>query len=345
MARLTSKYNLALIGFGNVGQGLAEILSTKAPLLREKFNADIRINAICDLTMGSIADPNGFDPQALLDHINKKGDLKEFPASNKGWDAHETIENGGANVLVELSFTDLETGEPALSYMTQALALGMNVATTNKGPAALHFPKLLELSKTYGGEIGVEGTVMSGTPTLAMGMNMLAAAGVTRVQGILNGTTNYILGEMENGADYADALQDAQAKGYAEADPTGDVDGHDAAAKIVILANLVMDQNMTMEDVSCIGISGLTVTQIQSAQADNQRWKLIGTLENVNGQIQGSVKPVKLDATHPLYGVRGAANGVTYSTDLLGDITLIGPGAGRTETGYAIIGDILSFPP
>ena len=345
MARPTSKYNLALIGFGNVGQGLAEILSTKAPLLREKFNADIRINAICDLTMGSIADPNGFDPQALLDHINKKGDLKEFPASNKGWDAHETIENGGANVLVELSFTDLETGEPALSYMTQALALGMNVATTNKGPAALHFPKLLELSKTYGGEIGVEGTVMSGTPTLAMGMNMLAAAGVTRVQGILNGTTNYILGEMENGADYADALQDAQAKGYAEADPTGDVDGHDAAAKIVILANLVMDQNMTMEDVSCIGISGLTVTQIQSAQADNQRWKLIGTLENVNGQIQGSVKPVKLDATHPLYGVRGAANGVTYSTDLLGDITLIGPGAGRTETGYAIIADILSFSP
>ncbi len=185
---------------------------------------------------------------------------------------------------------------------------------------------------------------MSGTPTLALGMNMLAAAGVTRVQGILNGTTNYILGEMENGADYADALKDAQAKGYAEADPAGDVDGHDAAAKVVILANLVMGQSMTMEDVSCIGISGLTRAQIQSAQAENQRWKLIGTLENVNGQIQGSVKPVKLDATHPLYGVSAATNAITYSTDLLGDITLIGPGAGRIETGYAIIGDILSFP-
>ena len=99
-----------------------------------------------------------------------------------------------------------------------------------------------------------------------------------------------------------------------------------------------------MEDVSCIGISGLTNAQIQSAQAENQRWKLIGALENVNGQIQGSVKPVKLDATHPLYGVSAAANAITYSTDLLGDITLIGPGAGRIETGYAIIGDILSFP-
>jgi homoserine dehydrogenase len=338
------EYNLALIGFGNVGQGLAEILSKKALLLREKFDADIRIVAICDLYKGSIADPDGFDPQALLDHINEKGDLKDFPAPDKGWDARETIEMSSANVLVELSFTDLKTGEPALSHMIQALTSGMNVATTNKGPAALHFPKLLELSKTHGGQIGVEGTVMSGTPALALGMNMLAAAGVTRIQGILNGTTNYILGEMENGADYADALKDAQAKGYAEADPAGDVDGHDAAAKVVILANLVMGQSMTMEDVSCVGISGLTSAQIQSAQAENQRWKLIGTLENVNGQIQGSVKPVKLDATHPLYGVSAATNAITYSTDLLGDITLIGPGAGRIETGYAIIGDILSFP-
>ncbi len=336
-------YELALIGFGNVGQGLAEILSKKAPLLREKFDADIRIVAICDLYKGSVANAEGFDPKALLDHVNDKGDLKEFPAPESGWDARETIEKSGANVLVELSFTDLKTGEPALSHMVQALEKGMNVSTTNKGPAALHFPKLLELSKAHGGQIGVEGTVMSGTPTLALGMNMLAAAGVNRIQGILNGTTNYILGEMENGADYADALTDAQAKGYAEADPAGDVDGHDAAAKVVILANLMMGQSMTMQDVSCVGISGVTRDQVQSAQAENQRWKLIGTLENVNGQIQGSVKPVKLDATHPLYGIGGATNAITYSTDLLGDITIIGPGAGRVETGYAIIGDILSF--
>jgi homoserine dehydrogenase len=337
------KYNLALIGFGNVGQGLAEVLSKKASLLREKFAADIRIVAICDLYKGSIADSGGFDPQALLDHIHEKGDLKEFPAPDKGWDARETIANSDANVLVELSYTDLKTGEPALSHIIQALESGMHVSTTNKGPAALHFPKLLELSKAHGGKIGVEGTVMSGTPTLSVGMNMLAAAGVTRIQGILNGTTNYILGEMEKGAEYADALQDAQAKGYAEADPTGDVDGHDAAAKVVILANLVMGQSMTMADVSRTGISGITSTQIQSAQAANQRWKLIGTLENVNGEIQGSVKPVKLDASHPLYGVRGATNAITFSTDLLGDVTLIGPGAGRIETGYAVIGDILSF--
>ena len=337
------EYRLALIGFGNVGQGLAEILSAKAALLREKFDVDIRIVAICDLYKGSVANPDGFDPKALLDHVTEKGNLKEFPAPDKGWDAQETIEKSNANVLVELAFTDLKTGEPALSHMIQALESGMHVSTTNKGPAALHFPKLLELSKAHGGQIGVEGTVMSGTPALAMGNNMLAAAGITRIQGILNGTTNYMLGEMENGADYADALKDAQAKGYAEADPAGDVDGHDAAAKVVILANLMMDQKMTMADVSCIGISGITRTEIESAQTKNQRWKLIGTIENVDGQIQGSVKPVKLDSTHPLYGVGAHNNAITYSTDLLGDVTLIGPGAGRIETGYAIIGDILSF--
>ena len=257
------EYRLALIGFGNVGQGLAEILSQKASLLREKFDADIRIVAICDLYKGSIAAADGFDPGALLHHINAQGDLKDFPAAERDWDARETIEKSGANVLVELSFTDLKTGEPALSHMVQALESGMHVSTTNKGPAALHFPKLLELSKAHGGEIGVEGTVMSGTPALAVGMNLLAAAGVTRVQGILNGTTNYILGEMEGGADYADALQDAQAKGYAEADPAGDVDGHDAAAKVVILANLVMGQSMTITDVSCVGISGITSAQVE----------------------------------------------------------------------------------
>lgn len=337
------KYDLALIGFGNVGQGLAEILAQKSAFLSEQFDADIRIVAICDLHKGSVADSGGLDPQSLLEHVRTHGDLHEFPAANSGWDAHETIDQSGANVLVELAFTDLDTGEPALDHMTRALKAGMSVSTTNKGPAALHFPQLLELSKKHGGQIGVEGTVMSGTPALGLSMNMLAAAGVTRIQGILNGTTNYILGEMEGGADYADALRDAQAKGFAEADPSGDVDGHDAAAKVVILANLVMGERMTMNDVSCVGISAINSEQIQAAAGQNHRWKLIGTVERVDGEVRGSVAPERLAETHPLYGINGATNAITYSTDLLGDITLIGPGAGRVETGYAIIGDILSF--
>ncbi|MBJ88314.1 MAG: homoserine dehydrogenase [Woeseia sp.] len=337
------KYKLAIIGFGNVGQGLAEILATKTSLLSERYGVDIRIVAVCDLLKGSIAEPEGFDPQLILDHVRSNGDLKQFPAAYKDWDARETIEKSGANVLIELSYTDLETGEPALSHIIQALQLGMNVATTNKGPAALHFPKLLALCESHGGRIGVEGTVMSGTPTLTLGMNSLIAAGITKIQGILNGTTNYILGEMEKGAEYSAALEDAQARGYAEADPTGDVDGHDAAAKVVILANLVMGQSMTMEDVNCVGIRGLTKTDIKAARDKDQRWKLIGTVDKEGDVIQGSVKPARVNSDHPLHGISGATNAITFSTELLGDITLIGPGAGRIETGYALIGDILSF--
>ncbi|MEM7433322.1 MAG: homoserine dehydrogenase [Pseudomonadota bacterium] len=337
------QFDLAIIGFGNVGQGLAEILATKHDLLRDRYDANIRIVAVCDLYKGSVANPDGIDPANLLAHVREHGDLQSFDAPNRGWDATETIANSGANVLVELAFTDLETGEPAVSHIRQALEAGMHVSTTNKGPAALHFPGLLELSAKHGGKIGVEGTVMSGTPTLALGMNSLLAAGITRIQGILNGTTNYILGEMEKGADYADALADAQAKGFAEADPTGDVDGHDAAAKVVILANLMMGQSMTMNDVDCTGISNISSADVSTAAADSKRWKLIGTVEMVDGNVVGLVKPVSVDADHPLYGITGATNAVTYSTDLLGDVTLIGPGAGRMETGYAIIGDILSF--
>ena len=338
------EYKLALIGFGNVGQGLAEILAQRTAVIADKFQTTIKIVAICDFHKGSIADPDGFDPGALLTHLSKHGDLGKFPAAHHGWDAKKTINDSGANVLVELAYTDLKTGEPALTHMAQALKMGMHVSTTNKGPVALHFPKLLKLSETYGGQIGVEGTVMSGTPTLALAMKMLTAAGITRIQGILNGTTNFILGEMERGASYTDALQTAQEKGYAEADPSGDVEGHDAAAKVVILANLLMDQPMTLSDVDCTGIVELTIEDIKVARNNDQHWKLLATIESTeDGRFLGKVQPTKLNATHPLANIGGASNAISYTTDLLGDVTLIGPGAGRIETGYAVIADILAF--
>ncbi len=336
-------YNLAIIGFGNVGQGLAEILAQGAATIRKKHGVDIRVVAVCDLTRGSIADPNGLDPKTLLDQINSTGHLGPCAAPANGWSAHETIEKSGASVLVELSYTDLKTGEPVLSHITHALESGMDVVTTNKGPAALHFSNVMNLSRRHGRRLGTEGTVMSGTPALSLGAKMLVPAGITRIQGILNGTTNYMLGEMEKGLSYSDALEKAQANGYAEADPTGDVDGYDAAAKIVILANLVMNQSMTMHDVSRIGISELTREDIQSAKERGQRWKLIGTLEYMHGRIFVSLKPTLLDTSHSLYGIDGSYNVITFGTELLGNITLVGPGAGRMETGYAIISDILAF--
>ncbi|OUR59585.1 homoserine dehydrogenase [Colwellia sp. 39_35_sub15_T18] len=340
---MSKLYKLAIIGFGNVGQGLAKILSDKHTLLNERFGVDIRIVAVCDLYKGSVADSDGLDPKMLLNSLEVEGNLKSLPAQHTTWNAQETIDNSGADILIELAYTDLKTGQPALSHVKQALNNGMHVSMTNKGPVALAFPELRDIAKKNNVQIGIEGTVMSGTPSLALGNEMLLAAGITKIQGILNGTTNYILGEMAAGLDYQVALTQAQALGYAEADPTGDVDGHDAAAKVVILGNLFMDLALTLADIDCSGISHISAADIAKASAQNKQWKLIGTVAKTATGFIASVKPEMVSKDHPLASILGATNAITYSTELLGDITLIGPGAGRLETGYAVIEDILSI--
>jgi homoserine dehydrogenase len=340
---MSKLYKLAIIGFGNVGQGLTKILSDKYELLNERFGVDIRIVAVCDLYKGSVADPDGLDPEILLSSIELEGDLKSLDAKYTGWNAKEMIANSGADILVELAYTDLKTGEPALSHVKQALNNGMHVSMTNKGPVALAFPELRDIAKQNNVQIGIEGTVMSGTPSINLGNEMLLAAGITKIQGIFNGTTNYILGEMEAGLDYQVALTQAQALGYAEADPTGDVDGHDAAAKVVILGNLFMDLALTLPDVDCTGISLISAEDVAKASVQNKHWKLIGTVAKTETGFTASVKPEMVSKNHPLASISGATNAITYSTDVLGDITLIGPGAGRLETGYAVIEDILAI--
>ncbi|MGB5303232.1 MAG: homoserine dehydrogenase, partial [Gemmatimonadota bacterium] len=202
------EYRLAIIGFGNVGQGFAEILRDHGPRLLEQFGVRYRIVGVSDNLKGSIHDPAGFDPADLLDAVRLSGNLGGVEAPDRGWDGLEMARQSAADVVVELSYTDLETGEPATGHIRAALDAGKHVVTTNKGPVALHYAELAEMARERGLEIGVEGTVMSGTPTVLNGMNLLRGAGIKRVQGILNGTCNYILTRMEEGSTYEDALQE-----------------------------------------------------------------------------------------------------------------------------------------
>ncbi len=296
-----------------------------------------------DILKGSVCDPHGLDVAELLHTVRLEGNLHRAPAPYRGWDALRTIEDAHVDAVIEVSYTDLRTGEPAFTYMKRALELGKHVVTSNKGPIALHYPKLAAIARRTGAAIGVEGTVMSGTPTLRLGRDLLVAAGIRRIQGILNGTTNFILGQMEKGASYKDALSTAQEAGSAEADPTADVEGIDAAGKVVILANLVLGASITLADVQREGISGLTSTDVHAALAADERWKLIGRVERTGGSIQASVKPIRIPLSHPLATVSGPTNAVTFTTDLLGDVTLVGPGAGRIETGYALVSDLLAI--
>jgi len=337
------EYRLALIGFGTVGQGFVEILRDRSVDLTEQFGVRYRITGVCDARLGSVHDPAGLDPEALLEAVRDGGGLESLAAPDLGWDAIRLAEQGAADVLVELSFTDLETGEPATTHVRRALESGKHVVTTNKGPIALHWPELSALATERGLQIGAEGTVMSGTPTVNLGLNLLRAADVRAVRGILNGTCNYILTRMEAGSSYQDALNEAQAKGYAEADPSGDVEGFDAAGKVVILGNLLMGEPLTMADVDRTGISGLTLDDIATAAEAGERWKLIGSLERGPDGVKAMVAPQRMPLSHPLSSVGGAMNAVTFETGILGEVTLVGPGAGRLETGYSVLVDLLEI--
>jgi homoserine dehydrogenase len=337
------EYRLALIGFGTVGQGFVEILRDRSVELTEQFGVRFRITGVCDARLGSIHDPAGFEPGALLDTVAAGASLDGLDAEDRGWDAARLAAEGAADVLVELSFTDLETGEPATTHVRRALETGKHVVTTNKGPIALHWPELSALAAERGLQIGAEGTVMSGTPTVNLGLNLLRAADVKAVRGILNGTCNYILTRMEAGSSYDEALLEAQQKGYAEADPTGDVEGFDAAGKVVILGNLLMGEPVRMTDVERTGISGLTPEDVAEASAAGERWKLIWCLERGDDGLRAVVAPQRVPLTHPLSSVGGATNAITFETELLGEVTLVGPGAGRLETGYSVLVDLLEI--
>jgi homoserine dehydrogenase len=340
-------HKIALIGFGTVGQGLAEILRDKTDDLRDSLNAEIRIVAVSDLLKGSVYHPDGLDVATLLRVIKETGKLDNYPdlpGLERGWDSLKTIRQSNADSIVEVSYTDIETGQPAIDHCRAALENGKNVVMSNKGPVALAYAELSALAKEKSVRFEFEGTVMSGTPAIRMPLTALAGNAISEVRGIFNGTTNYILTEMEQGLDYDTALKQAQELGYAEADPTADVEGYDALGKVVILANVIMGVALKKEQATCKGISQLTSADIEQAKAEGKRWKLIGRVKKeADGTITASVGPETVPITDPLASVMGATNAITYECDLAGPITLVGAGAGRVETGYSILIDLINI--
>ncbi len=337
-------FNIAFIGFGVVGQGLAEILVEQEDLLKKDYSFHFKVVAISDVVKGSVYDENGLDLKELLKLVKETGKIEEYPDGIKGWDSLKTITDTNANMILEVAWTDLKTGEPAITHVKTAINKKKHVVLTNKGPIALAVRELLDLAKQNDVEMRYEGTVLSGTPALNLGLYNLAGAGITKARGIVNGTTNYILTEMEKGLDYEDALKQAQELGYAEADPTADVEGYDALGKIVILANTVMGAKLGKDEPPCEGITKITADDIAKAKEEGYRWKLIAGAEiKADGSVEAYVRPEKIPLEHPLANIMGPTNALTYSTKYLDDVTIVGPGAGKAPTGFALLTDILDI--
>ncbi len=343
------KQKIALIGFGTVGQGLVEILINKKDYLKKKYNYEWSIVAVSDTLKGSVTCKDGLDPQQLLDLVKQNKSLDQYncptcgDSCDTGLSAQDTIVQSEVDVICELAYTDLDSGEPAISHCKAAFKSGKSVVTSNKGPAALAYREMTSLAHDNDVQFLIEGTVMSGTPILNLVDGPLAGNTILSAKGILNGTTNYILSQMEEGMSYEDALAKAQELGYAEADPTGDVEGYDARAKVIILANVVMGESLSITDVACKGISAITQEDIQDAKNQNTRWKLIGCVEKNEDGITAYVRPELVPMSHPLAGIMGATNAITFNTDLMGDVTIVGAGAGRIETGFSILTDLIAI--
>jgi homoserine dehydrogenase len=340
------KYKIGLIGCGTVGQGFMEILDKKAADLKKHFGFEAKVVAITDRLKGTLLSPKGIDIKKVLGLLGQGKTLADYSPGKKplAMDPLDVIAACDADIIAELTYTNIQTGEPATSYIKKALQTKKHVVTSNKGPAALHYKELRELARKKKVFFRIEGTVMSGTPVFTLYENGFAGNAVLEIKGILNGTTNFILSKMElENMDYGDALALAQKLGYAEADPTADVSGFDALAKVVILSNVILGGDIKPADVKPEGITGITKEMVMSAKNEGCRYKLVAFTRKEGSKIVAGVSPQKLPLSDPLAGVMGAQNALTFDLDLLGKVTIQGPGAGRLATGDAILQDILAI--
>ncbi len=331
---------IILFGFGVVGQNLVKLLLSRGDDLYTRYGIKPRIVAIMD-SKGYVISTSGFDLERLLEVKKFKGSVYDYDDHNvkrglrRDVEIDEMLAEIDAECVIDVTPTDLKSGEPSLSYIISSMKHGKNVITANKGPLALAFPSLIELAQYNNVMLRFSATVGGGTPILEFAKHCLKGDSILSLKGILNGTTNYILTKMEEGLEFAEALEDAKAKGYAEADPSLDIDGYDAAAKLVIMANWIMNMKVTMKDVKFDGIRNVKKEDIQRSLSKGFTIKLIA---ECNDQL--SVKPMEISKRDPL-SVDGTLNAVTFLSRHSGELTIIGRGAGGIETASAILRDLI----
>ncbi|MBT8171635.1 homoserine dehydrogenase [Candidatus Bathyarchaeota archaeon] len=329
---------IILVGWGVVGQSFANIIIRRRKELTKEYGFRPKIVAIVD-KKGAAINPKGLDLEQMLNIKKEKGTVSaNSKFGHPKMSALEVLESVEAEVMIEMSPTNIEDGEPGLSFMKTAFRTGKHVVTTNKGPLALALPALTELADFNKVCLRFSGTVGAGTPVLEFAKNCLKGDNIVSIQGILNGTTNYILSEMdENQLSFNEALSTAQKLGFAETDPTMDVDGYDAAAKLVIMANWILNKKVTLKDVKIKGIRGVSAQNILDAKNMGCTMKLIGSIDDIL-----KVEPKRISKDDPL-AVNGALNAVTFVSESAGEQTIIGLGAGGEETGSAILRDLLDI--
>ena len=335
-------YKLALLGFGNVGQSLATLLNDKRVELKSKYDLTFSITGIGTGKHGTALNPQGLDIDQALNIILTGNSLEPLSILEPPADAFDFILRSEADVLFENTPVDYESGQPAVDHLKQALDLGMHAITANKGPVVHAYNQLTEIAAAKDRKFFFESTVMDGAPIFSLFRTALPGAQLQAFKGILNSTTNLILTRMEGGEGFDQAVAYAQKIGIAETDPSGDIDGWDAAVKVAALVTVLMGIPLKPNEVERTGIRDIQARDIQRAQEQGQRWKLVCYAVRESDSVKASVAPQMVSPTSPLFQVDGTTSIVQFETDVLGSLSVIETDPGPHTTAYGLLADFLN---
>ncbi|MGC2872252.1 homoserine dehydrogenase [Ihubacter sp. mB4P-1] len=333
---------LAILGFGNAGQAFARLLSDKEDEIRRLYGRGVRVTAIVTRSKGTIVDASGIDIDKACDDLEVHGHFADNTPGLCRKEAFDVLAEAEYDAVCELTPLNIFTGQPAIDHIRMAFSRGKHVISANKGPIAWAFDELSALAAEKGCMFFYETTVMDGTPVFNLVEHTLKLCRITKVSGILNSTTNYILEELAAGKDYEDILAAGKKLGFIEADPSMDIDGYDAAAKVTALLNVLMHAHLTPDQVERKGIGNITAQDIKDAADRGKVIKLLceGSLQP-DGNVSACVKPVEVDKGDMLSAIDSTTSVVSITTDLMGKLSVIEHEPEIEQTAYGIFGDVL----
>jgi homoserine dehydrogenase len=334
------KVPLVLTGYGNVGKSFVRLLLDKREDCARRYGLDLDLTAVLRRSGGWVG-------QGCEDFESLVGDSSVPLESHSGWKPGltlaEALSRTPAGVLVECTPSDWKTGAPQLEFLHLALERGWNIAAASKGALVVDFKNLRAKARAQGSALKFSGATAAALPTLDVAVISLAGADILRIDGILTGTTNYILGRLEEGMPFETALAEAQAKGIAEPDPSMDIDGWDTACKLLLIANSAADLDLTLKDIKVDGIRNITAADLAKVRAEGKALKLLGRLIWDEGRYRAEVKAVAVEPSHPLYRLTGTSKGIAFLTDTMGTVAVTDGKSDPRGTAAAVLKDIINI--
>ncbi len=334
--------SIVLLGYGNVGRAFLQVLQEKKEVILARYGLDFRVHSIFRQG-GALYSPQPLAVKEILEKYSPGASFHEDPDWNQDLGLERVLESIDPGVLVECISSDRRSGEPGLSLMSAAFEWDWHVVTADKGPLVAGFRELFERARSHQVSLKISGATAAALPTLDVALHSLAGTDIYQIEGILNGTTNYILTRMREGAGYPEALAETQSKGIAEPDPSSDVTGWDTASKILIISSAVLEMEFSVEDMKIQGVDKIPPVLLAQGRKKGQALKLLGKLSKKAGKFQLEVTLEVIDSSHPLFGVDGTDKGITFYTDTMGAVTVTGGKSDPRGAGAALLKDIITI--